>query len=131
MNLMEMCNIIKTLFNKTKFKYLIQVWEDVMKIVRNVKNVNVKKILWWRHHLKIPTPLMSPLVTNLGYPLPPSPSDVLFERPLSNNHGCMQNCVFSVLDRKYPFWASFVPKFKIVSITWNLVPRLIRICRSQ
>ena len=45
MNLIEMYNIIMTSFNKIKFKYLIQVWEDVMKIIRNVKNVNVKKIL--------------------------------------------------------------------------------------
>ena len=44
-NWIEMYNIITTSFNKIKFKYLIQVWEDVMKIIRNVKNVNVKKIL--------------------------------------------------------------------------------------
>ena len=36
---------------------------------------------------------------------------------------------FSVYDMKYPFWANFVPKFKIVCLKWNLVPRLIRICR--
>ena len=40
-----MYNIRMTSFNKIKFKYLIQVWEDVMKIIRNVKNVNVEKIL--------------------------------------------------------------------------------------
>ena len=55
MNLIEMYNIM-TSFNKIKFKYLIQVWEDVMKIIRNVKNVDVEKILWWRHHLNIPPP---------------------------------------------------------------------------
>ena len=56
MNLIEMYNIIMTSFNKIKFNYLIQVWQDVMKIMRNVKNVNVEKILWWRHHLSIPPP---------------------------------------------------------------------------
>ena len=45
MNLIEMYNITMTSFNKINFKYLIQVCEDVMKIMRNVKNVNVKKIL--------------------------------------------------------------------------------------
>ena len=45
MNLIEIYNIIMTLINKIKFKYLIQVREDVMKIMRNVKNVNIKKIL--------------------------------------------------------------------------------------
>ena len=43
----------------------------------------------------------------------------------------MQNSVvvfsFSVLDRKNPFWANLVQKIKIVSLSWNLVPRLIRI----
>ena len=34
MNLIEMY-IIMTSFNKIKFKYLIQVWEDVMKIENN------------------------------------------------------------------------------------------------
>ena len=62
--------MITTSFNKIKFKYLIQVWEDVMKIIRNVKNVNVEKLLWWRHHLKYPPSPMSPSVTILGYPSP-------------------------------------------------------------
>ena len=38
---------------------------------------------------------------------------------------------FSVLDRKYTFWASLVAKFKNVCLKWILVPRLIRICRIQ
>ena len=35
MNLIEMYNIIMTSFNKRKFKYLTQAWEDVMKIENN------------------------------------------------------------------------------------------------
>ena len=46
MNLIEMYNIIMSSFNEIKFKYLIQVSQDVMKIIRNVKNVNAEKILW-------------------------------------------------------------------------------------
>ena len=38
---------------------------------------------------------------------------------------------FSALDRKYPFWANLVQKIKIVSLSLNLVPKLIRICRIQ
>ena len=38
---------------------------------------------------------------------------------------------FSVFDRKYPFWANLVQKVKIISLSWNLVPRLIRICKIQ
>ena len=38
---------------------------------------------------------------------------------------------FSVLDQKDPFWANLVEKIKIVSLSQNLVPRPIRICRTQ
>ena len=55
---------IMTPFNKIKLKYLIQVWDDVMKVIRNVKNVNAEKILWWNivpyvtlsHHFREPPP---------------------------------------------------------------------------
>ena len=38
---------------------------------------------------------------------------------------------FSVFDGKYRFWANLVQNIKIVSWRWNLIPRLIRICRIQ
>ena len=38
---------------------------------------------------------------------------------------------FSVLNRKYTIWANLVQKIKIVSLSWNLVPRLIRIYNIQ
>ena len=38
---------------------------------------------------------------------------------------------FSIFDWKTAFWANLVKKMKIVKIIWNLVPRLIRICRIQ
>ena len=48
----------------------------------------------------------------------------------------MQNSVviftFSVLDQKHPFVANLVSQFKTVFFSkWNLVPRLIGICRIQ
>ena len=47
----------------------------------------------------------------------------------------MQNSVvvftFSGFDRKYPFWLNLVPIFTTICFSWNLVPRLIRICRTQ
>ena len=47
----------------------------------------------------------------------------------------MQNSMvvftFSVSEWKYPFWANLVQKIKIISWSWNLVARLIRICRIQ
>ena len=36
---------------------------------------------------------------------------------------------FSVFDRKFPFRANLVKIIRIASLSWNLVPRLIRICR--
>ena len=38
---------------------------------------------------------------------------------------------FFVLEWKYPFWANLVQKIKIASLSWNLAPTLIRICRIQ
>ena len=47
----------------------------------------------------------------------------------------MQNSVvvftFSVLDQKYPFWSNLFRKIIIVSLSWNVEPKLIRICRIQ
>ena len=37
----------------------------------------------------------------------------------------------SILDQKNSSWANFVQKTKIVSLSWNLVPKLIRTCRIQ
>ena len=48
-----------------------------------------------------------------------------------NNHGHTQICEFSVLVSKHPFWANLAQKIKIVSLSWNLVTRSIRICRIQ
>ena len=39
--------------------------------------------------------------------------------------------ILFVWDWKYPFWKKLVQKFKIVSLSWNLEPLLIRICRMQ
>ena len=47
----------------------------------------------------------------------------------------MQNSVvlfiFSVFDWKYPLWVNLAQKIKVVSLSLNLVPRRIRICRIQ
>ena len=47
----------------------------------------------------------------------------------------MQNSViiftFSASDWKYPFWANLLQKFEIISLSWNLVPKLIEIYRIQ
>ena len=45
----------------------------------------------------------------------------------------MQNSmvIFTFFDRKYPFWANFVQKVRLISWSWNLVPKLIRISRIQ
>ena len=53
---------------------------------------------------------------------------------VSNNHGRTRKCDFSVFGRKIPFWANLVKKkkkIKIVYLSWDLVPKLIRICKIQ
>ena len=47
----------------------------------------------------------------------------------SNMQNWMALFTFTVLDRKHSFWANLVQKNKIVSLSWNLVHRLIRIRR--
>ena len=36
---------------------------------------------------------------------------------------------FSVWERKYPFWTNLVRKIKIVTLSWSLKSRLLRICK--
>ena len=38
---------------------------------------------------------------------------------------------FFVFYREYPFCANLVQNVKIISLSWNLAPRLIRICKFQ
>ena len=38
---------------------------------------------------------------------------------------------FSIFDHKYPSWSNLVQKFKTVFSKWNLIGRLIRICKIQ
>ena len=38
---------------------------------------------------------------------------------------------FSVFDHKYLSWANLAQKFKIACSKWNLIQRLIRMCKTQ
>ena len=49
---------------------------------------------------------------------------------LSNDHGRTHKCDFSVSHLKYPLWGDLAQNIKIVSLSWNLIPTLIRICKS-
>ena len=49
----------------------------------------------------------------------------------SNMQNSMVMFNFFVFDRKYRFWVNLVQKVKIISWSWNLVARLIRICIIQ
>ena len=48
-----------------------------------------------------------------------------------NMQNLMVMLAFSAFDQKYCFWANLVQKIKIVTLNWNLVLRLISICRIQ
>ena len=45
-------------------------------------------------------------------------------------NGCRPWTACCVFHWKYLFWENFVQKFKINSLTWNFVPRLIQIWRN-
>ena len=49
----------------------------------------------------------------------------------SNMQSSVALFTFSVLHGKHQFWASLVQRFKFVSLSWNLVPTLVRIRRIQ
>ena len=49
----------------------------------------------------------------------------------SNMHTLMVILTFSFFEQKYPFWTNLFQKSKIFSLSWNLVPRLIRIRTVQ
>ena len=49
----------------------------------------------------------------------------------SNMQNSMAMFTFYVLIWKYSFWVNLVPKFKIASLSWNLVPRLFWMCKIQ
>ena len=53
----------------------------------------------------------------------------------TETNSIMQNAMvminFSIFDWKCSFWANLVQKFKIVSLSWNMIPRVIRICKIQ
>ena len=49
----------------------------------------------------------------------------------SNIQNAMVMFTFSIFDRKYSLRANLIQKIKIFSLTWNLLPRVIRICRIQ
>ena len=48
-----------------------------------------------------------------------------------NKRDSMMMFTFSVFDHKYLSWANLVQKFKIVCAKWNLIERLIGICKIQ
>ena len=50
---------------------------------------------------------------------------------VSSDHGRTHKSYFSVFDRKFSFCANLVKKIKIVSLSLNLVPKQIWICRIQ
>ena len=50
--------------------------------------------------------------------------ELMFTTQKANACGLLDFCLVLL----YPFWVNLIPKLKIVSLSWNLVLRLIRIC---
>ena len=46
-------------------------------------------------------------------------------------NACSPWTACSVFDWKYHFWCEFGPKTQIIRLSWNILPRLIQICRNS
>ena len=99
---------------KLQLKY--EIWSSSVRI--QISTFTIVSVTSRRRDIKITVVSVSPRAEKFNM--------------ISNNHGWTQAKVrFCVLDLKYPFCAHLVQKIKIVSLTWSLVLRLIRICRIQ
>ena len=125
------------------FTFSVFDWNDpfLTSLVEKFKTVNLSwnlvrslnricKIQWWcsfyLFYLEIPfLDKLAPKNKNCQFRLKFGTSANL------NLQNSMVVFIFSVFDGKHPFWANVVQKIKIVSLRWNLVPRLIWICRIQ
>ena len=77
--------------------------------------------------------IFSPEIPFLGNLVPKFKVVSLKLKPGTKSNSDIQNSMvlftFFALDREYTFWADLVQKIKTVSLSWNLVPRLVRICK--
>ena len=48
-----------------------------------------------------------------------------------NMENSMVAFTLAVLDWEFPFWENLIQAIKVVSLSWNLVPKLILICRIK
>ena len=113
-------------------------WANLVKAIKTVsvsRNlvlilIRIRRIQWW----------CSLFLFWLGIPflrkLGPKNQNRQFKMKFgtltnSNMQNSMVVFTFSVLDQKHTFWVNLFQKIKIVSLSWNLVPRLIRVCRIQ
>ena len=106
-----------------KVKSLCINWNSVQSLIR------ISRIWWWCLLF-----LLLTISTILGQIW--SKNWKLFEVKFDNYtnlnyQNSMVVLILSVLDCKYPFWINLVQEIKTVSLSWNLVLRIIRIWRIQ
>ena len=99
-------------------------------LVQNIKIVSLWRIQWCVTFLSFrpEIPLLGKFVLNI--------QNCQFKLKLgfwSNSNMLNLIAVFthSFLDQKHPFYSKFTRKFKIICLSWNLVPSLTRICKNQ
>ena len=118
-------------------KYLF--WADLVQKIKIVnlswnfvfRLIQICRIQWWRSiffYFKRETPFLGkfgPKAQNCQFKL----KFCTFTN--SDMQISMRMFTFSVFKGKHLFRANLVQKIKIVNLTWNLVLRLIQICRIQ
>ena len=119
-----------SLIKNVLFAYI---WSKKSQLSRSLvlKLIGICRIKWWLS-------LFLFLIGNtffLGKFGPKSQSYQFKPKFGTNTNSNMQNSIvvlnFFVYGQKCSFWANLVQKVKIISLSWNSVPTLFRICRIQ
>ena len=90
------------------------------------------RIQWYVHFVHFPLEML--FLDKSGLKIQNCQFEPKFHHKKTNLN--MQNSVvllftLSIFDWEYPFWTNLVQKNKTVSLTWDLVPRLMGIWRNQ
>ena len=108
----------------SKIKIVSLSWNLIRSLIR------ICRIQWWCSFS-----LFSTATTILGKFVPKNQNFLLKLKVCTQINSNMENSMvivtFFIFDWKYPFWAKLAQKIKIFSLSWKLVPRVIRINRIE
>ena len=88
--------------------------------------IRISRMQWWCSLLFWPeTPTLSKFDTKNRT------CQFVLKLGCSNIQNSMVITIFTIFNQKYPFWVNLVQNIKTVIFWWNLVAKLIRLCKIQ